>query len=741
MYRATMILALASLLAGCSTPATNGQGGDTSLIKAYDAGNNGGHGADIATTDSGGQTTAADVAKAGTDANAVAIDTATSAADSGATSQDSGGAGQADTGAGGVDTGAGQADAGTGGTDTAAPPKDTGGSNPTCQDGDGDSYGVGCPAGQDCDDTNPNFAVVCPDCTTGNHAGCACKGVAANCYSGEQAWIGKGVCQAGVQLCKGGFWGECNGESLPTPEVCDGKDNNCNGLIDEGVLSSCGTCDMSCTQQKKGPDYGSGFNPGKDNSNGMGLDKNGYLSLNSKKANIDLHHIWIANSGETSVSKLDTKTGWEVARYKSCGNPSRTAVDLNGDVWVGCRSGGQVMKIITQIKQCPDKNGNGKIETSKDANGDHKISGGEMLGFGADECVRFIVKPNGTSMIRAMGVDKDNYGWAGGWNHKKLYRLHPDTGAVVDSINLGCNPYGLVIDQKGIIWVAGRGCSKLLRADPKTKQVTQHGGGKQYNAYGINVDVFGHIWGGNCCSYHAAFRYNTLTKALTSVKTQGRPRGVATSADGYAFIANDTTHSIAKINAQTLTVEGNTSLGPGRFPVGIAVDFDGFVWAVNQQKSSASKIDPKTMQVVGEYPVGKSPYTYSDMTGYTLNNFTAPKGHYWHTFGFSGWDGTVAENKTQTVWESIDVESVIPAKAYLRVRYKFGNTLASLDKATWSTNLGPFPPATFPIDLKKEKVPVIGKFMQVEIFMQAGKDNLSPLVKSITAKGKQVPIP
>ena len=506
------------------------------------------------------------------------------------------------------------------------------------------------------------------------------------------------------------------------------------------MLSSCGTCDMSCTQQKKGPDYGSGFNPGKDNSNGMSLDKNGYLVLNEKKANIDLHHIWIANSGEQTVSKLDTKTGAEVARYKACGNPSRTAVDLNGDVWVGCRSGGQVMKIITQTKKCPDKNGNGAIETSKDTNGDNKISGGEMLAFNQDECVRFIVKPNNTKMIRAMGVDKDNHGWAGGWYHKKLYRLHPSTGAVVDNINLGCSPYGLVIDQKGIIWIAGRGCSKLIRADPKTKQVSQHGGGKQYNAYGINVDVFGNIWGGNCCSYHAGFRYHTKTKGLQSVKTIGRPRGVATSADGKVFIANDITHSVAKIDATTLTVEANASLGPGRFPVGIAVDFDGFVWAVNQQKSAASKIDPKTMQVVGEYPVGKSPYTYSDMTGYTLNNFTAPKGHYWHTFGFSGWGGTVSENKTKTVWETIDVEVIVPAKAYIKVRYKWGDTLALLDKADWSKPLGPFPPATFPIDLTKLPKKVEGKFMKVEVFMQAGKDGKSPMLKSLTAKGKQVPV-
>ena len=134
--------------------------------------------------------------------------------------------------------------------------KDTKPSKPACLDPDGDGFGPNCDKGADCDNNNPNFSVVCPDCTKQNYAGCPCKGVAANCYGGQAEWLGKGQCQAGVQLCKQNYWSECKGEVLPTPEVCDGKDNNCNGLIDEGVLSACGTCDLSCTMQKVGPDFG-----------------------------------------------------------------------------------------------------------------------------------------------------------------------------------------------------------------------------------------------------------------------------------------------------------------------------------------------------------------------------------------------------------------------------------------------------------------------------------------------------
>jgi hypothetical protein len=80
-----------------------------------------------------------------------------------------------------------------------------------------------------------------------------CDGVADEgcpCSAGATQPCGpdSGVCSRGTQTCSPeGSWGACEGGVEPAAEVCDGEDNDCDGLTDEELTISCGVGECRAT--------------------------------------------------------------------------------------------------------------------------------------------------------------------------------------------------------------------------------------------------------------------------------------------------------------------------------------------------------------------------------------------------------------------------------------------------------------------------------------------------------------
>jgi hypothetical protein len=101
--------------------------------------------------------------------------------------------------------------------------------------------GLYAPTVLDCSITCADAGAACPQGTTCTDGYCRLAGVsgACTCKTGDTRPCGggKGVCTPGVQQCNAdGTWGSvCVGEVKPSVEVCDGKDNDCNGQVDDAV--------------------------------------------------------------------------------------------------------------------------------------------------------------------------------------------------------------------------------------------------------------------------------------------------------------------------------------------------------------------------------------------------------------------------------------------------------------------------------------------------------------------------
>jgi streptogramin lyase/Mg-chelatase subunit ChlD len=414
-----------------------------------------------------------------------------------------------------------------------------------------------------------------------------------------------------------------------------------------------------------------------------------------------LPFIWIPNS-EGSVSKVDVKTGREVARYRICdpaetSMPSRTTVDLYGNCWVGNRQAGSVVKIgLQEGNQWIDRNGNGQCDTSHDTNNDGNITGSEMLAWGADECVLFevIVIPDKEQTCvpgtytggyankywdpgpRSLAVDSANNLWCGCYETKKWYYIDGETGRIVlplDVSEQGHNAYGAVMDGNGVIWSASLNGKHLLRVDPLSKapEIDLRKVDIGHMVYGVGLDYLGHVFVAGY-SDKKLTRLNCETGEIDwTVDTPGgdEARGVVCTRDNDVWVANSKPGTVCRYDN-----EGNlkATIDVGSQPTGVAVDCNGKVWVCNNGDDYIKRIDPATNRVDLSKAIlnSKFHYSYSDMTGFVARMITARRGT---------WTACYDGEASNSLWGLVKWNAEVPPGTSLSVRARSSN-----DKAAWS---------------------------------------------------------
>ncbi|MCA9699963.1 MAG: hypothetical protein KC431_20735 [Myxococcales bacterium] len=385
------------------------------------------------------------------------------------------------------------------------------------------------------------------------------------------------------------------------------------------------------------------------NDNGTGFkfdlpipDSNGGNACNGMGGeDVEFSYIWVANTAEGTLSKINTQTlveeGRFITRPDHLGRPSRTSVNLAGDVAVANRDGG-VSKFLARSEDCPDLNGTPGIQTS--------TGKADVKAWDVEECRAWHTPFNGVAnrpvAWTAGELDPQTCTFVGQklWNSTSnlavpgsmmVYRLDGDSGAVEDTIpapgvDIGSwGAYGGAVDGENNFWFSTHGSANpptLSRVTFDDLVLTTWPVPAGVAPYGMTFDSEGYAWVAGYAGGVARFDPNSESWDVVPQVT-----GLGMQADGQGRVWVGTYGGmgtgVAAIDVQTLEVLDFIPIAAS-VTKGVSIDFFGYVWVVDMA-SSAYRVDPDTHEYTS-YDGLDSAYTYSDMTGAGLKNVAFPAG-------------------------------------------------------------------------------------------------------------------
>jgi len=343
----------------------------------------------------------------------------------------------------------------------------------------------------------------------------------------------------------------------------------------------------------------------------------------------DFSYIWIANSQQNTISKFDTQTLQEMGRYwvrpDNGGSPSRTSVNLSGDVVTASRNGG-FTKFYARIEDCVESNGIPGIQTSTDAN---------MLPWDQEECRAWHTPMGYTSQRPAAWTQgtfnnascryENQKAWTSGNNLQNgtvdVLLVNGDTGAIESNVQVSgikadyYGIYGAAVDKDGNFWGSQLSSGHIIFINRETLEWKTWP--MAAPGYGMTVDSQGYVW---TCSGTVA-RFDPMTETWQTNQVGGSG-GCMEDGKGTLYMSGGGNNVVA---VDTATLQVKNVYPVPQYVHGISIDFYGYVWGVSMG-SEAYRLDiAQGGQFQTVYGLVGA-YTYSDMTGFALSNVGQPSG-------------------------------------------------------------------------------------------------------------------
>jgi len=360
---------------------------------------------------------------------------------------------------------------------------------------------------------------------------------------------------------------------------------------------------------------------------------------------VEKSYIWVPSTNTGEVSKVDTLTLTEVARYRTgpsggSESGSRTAVSADGRfVVVNARGTGRSTMIAANPEDCNPGDDN-ILQTSQ--------SKDDVLAWGADECVGWsMVFPEwgGSNQNGPRGITwtvgtwnddpdvcawEDPKVWVGyrsstpGTAH--LVQIDGNTGTLEETVPVAnwvgqssFAPYGGALDPQQRPWFSAlRGEIVRVNTDQDPITVDRYTPPNNVQSYGFTVDKDGNPWMAGCSGPVTTFDVETQ-EWISIAGTQACHRGVAIDQDYHVWVASNGPCGLVEIDGETRTLIAKHTLPQCQTAIGPSVDVEGHLWLVDYG-GWAYKIVDKDVPGAQLVTIPGTHYVYSDMTGGQLQS-------------------------------------------------------------------------------------------------------------------------
>jgi MYXO-CTERM domain-containing protein len=429
----------------------------------------------------------------------------------------------------------------------------------------------------------------------------------------------------------------------------------------------------------------------------------------------------------------------EYCDFASTGNcPGRVAVDTNGDVWIINRAFGKqgsLSKFSGDLAHCIDRNNNGVINTSFDANNDGQISvvpaAGEYFGQN-DECILTTIKIGPVNVYpRGVAVDKRGKIWVSTHNDGKVYRYNPNEPVNLEAtVTTGGNPYSLATG-KDYLFVSSSSGNLVRRVHITTLAQSSVTCAGLAGTYGVVGDPGGDIaWLGGYFTGNGLYRANFANNTCTLINTGSVVTAVTLDLQGNVWACGYNTNTIHKISPAGVVL--GTYPAGGTSPHGMSVDFQGNIWVINHgPQPNVTKVNSATGAIIGTYPLGgpgvpdADPYLYSDFTGVQVDR-QAP---YTRVGSWEGvYDGGVNDIPWAKVQWNTEPQAAEPAETLIKLSVRAANSQAGL-------GLKPYLQVVNNVAFAS----VAGRYVQVRSELN-GPGFVTPAVSDVTVVGACDPV-